>query len=49
MSNSFILPIDRTLSSATTSSQSEPESDGNEWVLRIPQTPALLEPHHLIV
>ena len=32
-----ILPIDRTLSGATTSAQSEPGSDGNKGVLHIPQ------------
>ena len=35
---SSIWPIDRTLSSATTPGQSGPENDGNEEVLRIPQT-----------
>ena len=34
---SSIRPIARTLSSATTSGQSGPGSDGNEWELRIPQ------------
>ena len=38
MSNSSIWPIDRTLSGATTSDQSGPESDGNEGVFCIPQT-----------
>ena len=38
MSNSFIWPIDRTLSGATTPGQSGPGSDGNEGVLRIPQS-----------
>ena len=33
---SFIWPIDRTLSGATTPGQSGPGSDGNEGVLRIP-------------
>ena len=46
---SSIWPMDRTLSVATTPGQSWPGSDGNEGVLRIPQTPALLEPHHEIV
>ena len=32
---SSIWPIDRTLSGATTLGQNEPESDGNEEVLRI--------------
>ena len=45
MLNSFIWSIDRTLSGATTLGQSEPGSDGNEEVLRIPQTPALQKPH----
>ena len=44
-----IWPIDRTLSGATTSEPSEPESDGNEEVFHIPQAPALLERHHQIV
>ena len=39
MSNSFILLIDRTLSDATTLGQSEPGSNGNEWVLHIFQSP----------
>ena len=38
MSNSSILPIDKTLSSATTSGQSGPGSNGNEEVLHIPQS-----------
>ena len=38
MPNSSICFIDRTQSGATTLSQSEPESDGNEGVLRIPQS-----------
>ena len=42
-------PIDRTLSSATNPGQSGPGSDGNEGVLHIPQTPALLEPYYQIV
>ena len=33
-----IWPIDKTLSSVTTPGQSEPESDGNEEVYRIPQS-----------
>ena len=36
MQFSSILPIDRTLSGATTVDQSGPGSDGNEGVLRIP-------------
>ena len=36
-----ILPIDRTLSGATIPSQSGPGSNGNEWVLRIPQSPSI--------
>ena len=35
---SKISPIDRPLSIATTPGQSEPESDGNEGVLHIPQS-----------
>ena len=42
---SSIWPIDRTLSGATTPSQSGPGSDGNEF----PKALALLEPHHQIV
>ena len=42
-------PIDRSQSGATTPSQSGAWGDGNEGVLLIPQTPALLEPHHQIV
>ena len=38
MSNSSILPIDRTLSSATTPSQSGPGSDDKEEILHIPQS-----------
>ena len=41
MSNSYILPIDRTLSGATTLGQSEPGSDGNEEVLHIPQSSSI--------
>ena len=48
MTNSSIWPIDRNLSGATTSGESEPGSDGNEEVLHISQTRALLEPHHQI-
>ena len=32
----FFLPIDRTLSGATTQDQIAPGSDGNEWVLHVP-------------
>ena len=39
-------PLDRTLSGATTPDQSGPGSNGNEGVLCIRQTLALLEPHH---
>ena len=35
---SSIWPIDRTLSGAATSGQSGPGSDGNEEMLRIPQS-----------
>ena len=44
-----IWAIDRILSGATTPSHSEPGSDSNEGVLCIPNTPALLVPHHQIV
>ena len=37
MSNSYVWPIDRILSGATSLDQSEPGNDGNEGVLRIPQ------------
>ena len=38
MSNSFIWPIDRTLSDATIPGQSEPGSDGNQEVFCIHQS-----------
>ena len=38
---SSILPIDKTLSGATTPGQSEPGSDGSEGVLRIPQSSSI--------
>ena len=38
MPNCSILPIDRTLSGATTPGQSEPGIDGNEMALYIPQS-----------
>ena len=43
MSTQFnsIWPIDRTLSSATTQSQSGPGNDSNKGVLRIPQIPCI--------
>ena len=41
MSNSSIWPIDRTLASATTPSQSGPGSNVNERVLRIPQSSSI--------
>ena len=48
--NSSIWPIFYlTLSGATTTGQGGPESNVNEGVLRISQTPALLEPHYQIV
>ena len=46
MSNISIWLIDRIVLDATTPSQNGPGSDSNEGVLRIPQTPALLEPHY---
>ena len=49
LSNGSIWPVDRTLSGTTTPGLTAPGSDGNEEVLRIPQAPALLEPHHQIV
>ena len=41
MSNSFILPIDKTLSGTTTVGQSRPVSDGNEEVLCISQSSSI--------
>ena len=41
MSNSSIWSIDKTLSGATTLGQSGPGSDGNEGVLRIPQSSSI--------
>ena len=41
MSNSSISLVDRTLSDATTPGQSGPGSDGNEVVLRIPQSSSI--------
>ena len=38
---SSIWPIDRTLSGATTPGQSEPGSDGNEGIHRIPQSSSI--------
>ena len=35
---SSIWPLDRTLSGATNTTESDPESDGNEWVLCFPQS-----------
>ena len=43
MSNSFIWPIDRTLSGASISGQRGPGSDGNEEVLHIPQSSSISE------
>ena len=41
MSNSSIWPIDRTFSDATILGQSGPGSNGNEGVLRIPQSSSI--------
>ena len=41
MSNSFILPIDRTLSGTTTPGLSRPGSNANEGVLCIPQSSSI--------
>ena len=41
MSNSSIVPIDRTLSGVTPTGQSGPGSDGNERVLGIPQSSSI--------
>ena len=43
MSNSSILPIERTLSGATTLGQSGRGSDGNEGALYIPQSFSITE------
>ena len=43
MWNSSIRPRDRTLSGATTLGQSGPGSNGNEWVLHIPQSSSIIE------
>ena len=40
---SFIWPIDRILSGATTPGKSGSESDGNEEVLHIPQSSSITE------
>ena len=42
MSNSSIQPIDRTLSGATISDQSGPESDSNEGEINIPQSSSII-------
>ena len=39
---SSIWPTDRSLSGATTPGQSEPGSDGNEGVLRTPQSSSII-------
>ena len=41
MQFSFIQPIDRALSGATIPGQSGPESNGNEGVVRIPQSSSI--------
>ena len=43
MSNSSIGMIDWTLLGATTPGLSEPGSDCNEWILRIPQSSSITE------
>ena len=43
MQFSYILPIDTTLSGATTPGQSGSGSDGNEGILRIPQNSSITE------
>ena len=37
----YISPIDRALSGASTPDPSEPSSDSNDWVLRIPQSSSI--------
>ena len=49
MLDSSIWPIDRTLSGATTSDQSEPESNGNEEVLCVPQSITVASPSDCLV
>ena len=49
MSNSSSWPIDRTLSGVTPVGQDPPGSNGNEGVLQIPQTLALMEPRVQII
>ena len=44
----FII-LDRTISGATTPSQSGPGSNGNEGISASLKVPASLEPHHQIV
>ena len=46
---SSILPIDMTLSGATTPGQSGPGRDSNDGYSAFSKAPALLEPHHQIV
>ena len=41
MSNTFIWPLDKTLSVDTTPGQSGPGSDGSDGVFRIPQSSRL--------
>ena len=41
MSNGSIWLIDWTISGTTALGQNEPESDGNEWVLRIPENSSI--------
>ena len=43
MSNSYIWPIDSTLSGATTPGLSEPVSNGNEEALCVPQSSSIAE------
>ena len=43
MSNSSILPLDRTLTGATSPSQNRPGSDCNKGVLRIPKSFSITE------
>ena len=47
-SNSYIWPIDRTLSDATTPCSCGPGSDDNERYSAFPKAPALPEPHYQI-
>ena len=46
--HSSIWPINGTLTDTSTPGKSEPESNGNEWALHIPETLKLEPRHHII-